>query len=468
MKGVSPAPVHPPHAKYISEFIGVYFLVLTIGCNVNTTSIGAPLSIGMMLAVMVFSLGSVSGAHLNPAVTFAITLRGHMTGLEALKYMGAQTLGGVLGASTYATTTGGAFILAPQWHYTAGAALTTELLYSGLLCYVVLNVATTAKDSGNQYFGLAIGLTVTTAAIAIGSISGCSLNPAVSFGSLFAGAVRHGFSAVHFWGLYILTPFLGALCGTFLFMCVRPEERVWRSWGWKRDGSVDPPLLPQPPRVREKPPEPAPPPRQTGPVLLASGESFKIPSNLESCDLAVGLSYELDDPSLRGMLEIDGACVKFDRDGKCLGAIYFADKEDTESGITHYGLHTGELGSFAHGDDDQIRFRLQKIKQNVQFMFFVVTLFSDGQHSLQDVRRCHARLVNMSNPASSEVMKVTRQFEASEQGNAYVVMFLYRGNDGTWVFEAVDKTYTLVEAGTYRMLEPQLKRLCLQRREMGM
>merc|ERR1719240_727285 len=151
---------------------------------------------------------------------------------EAAKYMAAQTLGGVFGASSYSTLTGGAFILAPQWQYTAGAALVVELMYSSLLCYVVLNVATTAKDTGNQYFGLAIGLTVTSAAIAIGSISGCSLNPAVSFGSLFAGAMRHGFSAVHFWALYILTPFLGACLAALMFLCVRPEESIWG--GFKR------------------------------------------------------------------------------------------------------------------------------------------------------------------------------------------------------------------------------------------
>ena len=99
---------------------------------------------------------------------------------------------------------------------------------------------------------------------------------------------------------------------------------------------------------------------------------------IESCEVALGLAYELHDPSLRGALEIDGSCVKFDRDGRCLGAVYFADKEDTESGITHYGLHTGELGSFAHGDDDQIRFNLSKIQPHIHVLFFVVTLFGEG------------------------------------------------------------------------------------------
>jgi aquaporin Z len=453
---------HDSTAKLLSEFVGVFFLVLTIGCNVHTTSIGAPLSIGMMLTVMVFSLGSVSGAHFNPAVTLAITLRGKMDVESAVKYMLVQICAGIIAALTYSAITGGAFIFAPVWQYTAGAALTVELLYSIALIYVVLNVATT--DVPNQFFGLAVGMTVTAGAVAIGSVSGCSLNPAVSIGCLFAAAFRHGFSATHFWALYTFTPFLAALIATALFFGVRPGERKRLGMGEAR------PLLVEAPVEVSNVPPPAssPPPRVSGPAILSSGETFYVPGNLEHSEVALGLAYELHDPSLRGMLEIDGSCVKFDRDGKCLGAVYFADKEDTESGITHYGLHTGELGSYAHGDDDQIRFRLDNIKGNVQFLFFVVTLFSDGQHSLQDVKNMNARLVNMSTPGAAEVFKFSRQFESSEKGNAYVAVFLYRTKDGHWACEAVDRAYALVEAGTYRMLEPQLKRLCLQRKEMGM
>merc|ERR1719240_2318695 len=329
-----------------------------------------------MLTVMVFALGSVSGAHFNPAVSLAIALRGKMTVDVMFQYMCVQIFAGILAAGCYTVITGGAFIFAPLWHYTAGAALVCELLYSITLIYVVLNVATI--DVQTQYAGLAVGFTVVAAAIAIGSVSGCSLNPAVSIGCLFVAAARHGYSEVHFWALYTLTPFLAALVATALFFAVRPSEAKRQGRGESRPLLVEPPL-----------------------------------------EVAPGLSYDLHDPSLRGALEIDGSCVKFDRDGRCLGAVYFADKEDTDSGITHYGLHTGELGSYAHGDDDQIRFRLENIRPNVQFLFFVVTLFSDGQHALKDVKNCNARLVNMSGQGAPEVFKFSRQFEASEKGNAY-------------------------------------------------
>merc|ERR1719353_2103041 len=391
-----------------------------------------------MLTVMVFALGSVSGAHFNPAVSLAITLRGKMPVDLMFQYMAAQMLGGILAAACYTAITGGAFIFAPAWHYTAGAALVCELLYSIILIYVVLNVATI--DVQTQYSGLAVGFTVVSAAVAIGSVSGCSLNPSVSIGCLF----------------------IAALIATAMFFLVRPSESKRQGRGESR------PLLVEPPREVAAPPAPQPPARIAGAHTLRTGETFPIPWQIESCEVALGLAYELHDPSLRGALEIDGSCVKFDRDGRCLGAVYFADKEDTDSGITHYGLHTGELGSYAHGDDDQIRFRLQNIRPNVQFLFFVVTLFSDGQHSLKDVKMCNSRLVNMSGQGAPEVFKFSRQFEASEKGNAYVAIYLYRTRDGHWCCDAVDKAYELMETGTYRMLEPQLKRLCLQRKEMGL
>merc|ERR1719389_1315287 len=218
-----------------------------------------------MLTVMVFALGSVSGAHFTPAVSLAITLRGKMPVHLMFQYMAAQILGGILAAFCYTAITGGAFIFAPLWHYTAGAALVCELLYSFILIYVVLNVATI--DVPTQYSGLAVGFTVVAAAVAIGSVSGCSLNPAVSIGCLVAAATRHGYSEVKFWALYTLTPFLAALLATLFFFAVRPSEAKRQVRGESR------PLLAEPPP--EAPPRQAAP--QRGPHTLRTGETFAIP-----------------------------------------------------------------------------------------------------------------------------------------------------------------------------------------------
>ena len=67
---------HSDWCKYTAEFLGTFFLVLTVGCNVLTGSVGAAISIGSMLMAMIFALGTVSGAHFNPAVTMAIFLSG--------------------------------------------------------------------------------------------------------------------------------------------------------------------------------------------------------------------------------------------------------------------------------------------------------------------------------------------------------------------------------------------------------
>ena len=78
------------------------------------------------------------------------------------------------------------------------------------------------------------------------------------------------------------------------------------------------------------------------------------------------------------------------------------------------------------------------------------------------MKKCTARILDQSSTApASEVLKFTRQFTANETGNAYVLGMLSRTSAGPWLWELVDKSYTLLEAGTYRMLEPQLQQLCL-------
>jgi aquaporin Z len=221
---------HPAYAKYTAEFIGTYFLVLTIGMNVLTGSVGAAISIGGMLMVMIFSAGSISGAHFNPAVSFAVLLSAHpsrktISLSNFFVYTVFQCMGAWAAGLTYYSFTGHTFTLAPVGHYSWGPAMVCELLYSMALCYVVLNVATTKKSEGNQYFGLAIGFTVTAAALAIGGVSGCSLNPAVTFGLMSSAALQMGYSAAFRWfPLYFFTPFIGAAVAFGAFYVVRKVD----------------------------------------------------------------------------------------------------------------------------------------------------------------------------------------------------------------------------------------------------
>jgi aquaporin Z len=225
--------VHDDSCKCFAEFTGTFFLVLTVGMNVLTGSVGAAISIGGILAVMIFALGSVSGAHFNPAVTVAILLSGRnfMEPLLAVFYILSQLLGGLLAAMTYSLICDATFTLSPVGKHTWHTALIVECLYSMALCYVVLNVATTRRQLGNQYFGLAIGFTVVGAALAIGGISGCSVNPAVSFGTMVVAAFANGTSALTYFPLYFFTPFLGAGLAFGAFYVVRKgEEYKWHSF----------------------------------------------------------------------------------------------------------------------------------------------------------------------------------------------------------------------------------------------
>merc|ERR1719262_1885947 len=110
--------------------------------------------------VMIFALGSVSGAHFNPAVTLAILLSGRQkirSAGHALMYMLFQLLGGLCAGGVYCAVCGGTFVLEPVGKYSIMTVVIVEALYTMALCYVVLNVATTEKQDDNQYFGLAIG-----------------------------------------------------------------------------------------------------------------------------------------------------------------------------------------------------------------------------------------------------------------------------------------------------------------------
>merc|ERR1719213_1351987 len=126
-------------------------------------------------------------------------------------YVVSQLSGGICASATYAALFGESFVLQPVGKYTWYAAMCVEIVYSTALCYVVLNVATTHKQDGNNYFGLAIGFTVVAAALAIGGISGCSLNPAVSFGTMMISTFETGTQGLTYFGLYFFSPFAGSL-----------------------------------------------------------------------------------------------------------------------------------------------------------------------------------------------------------------------------------------------------------------
>merc|ERR1719424_984466 len=149
---------------------------------------------------MIYALGDVSGAHFNPAVTVAIFTakiqrpEDEMTPKEVGLYIVSQIAGGVVAAFAYALIySGKVFSLGPQAGYKMGHVAVAEVIFTFVLCYVVLCTAVTTKATKSKdMFGLAIGSCVTVGGFAIGSISGGSLNPAVSLGIAASEATGGG------------------------------------------------------------------------------------------------------------------------------------------------------------------------------------------------------------------------------------------------------------------------------------
>ena len=205
--------------KYIAEFIGTFFLVLTIGCTgiaVRPEVIPA-LAIGSALMVMIYAGGHVSGAHYNPAVTVAVFLRGRCAAADVVPYWIAQLAGAAAAAGILlAFKTVNVVTLVPSLHATFAA----ESLFTFALAYVVLNVATAKATAGNSYFGLAIGFTVLAGAFAVGHISGGAFNPAVAVAAMIMGMLPWG----TLW-LYLAAQLLGAAVAAFVFKFMNPEDR---------------------------------------------------------------------------------------------------------------------------------------------------------------------------------------------------------------------------------------------------
>lgn len=208
--------------KYIAEFIGTFFLVLTIGC----TGIGAgpaviaPLAIGAALMVMVFAGGHISGGHYNPAVTLGVLIRGKVKATDVVPYMIAQFAGAAIAALVVGKLLRAGIAVTPITPK-IGPALAAEFLFTFALVYVVLNAATAEGTSGNSFYGLAIGMTVMTGAFAVGDISGGAFNPAVALGISLLGISSWN----NIW-IYLAANFGAAIVAAFVFNLINPAAQT--------------------------------------------------------------------------------------------------------------------------------------------------------------------------------------------------------------------------------------------------
>lgn len=207
--------------KLLTETIGTFFLVLTIGLTVIGGTPLAPLAIGSALMVMVYMGGHISGGHYNPAVTTAVWARGAMKGGEVVPYWLAQLLGAFLAALATWAITWETFAPAPGDTATMVGALLVELLFTFALALVVLQSATDPGTKGNSFYGLAIGFTVAVGAFAGGGISGGAFNPAVGLGPILFDALAEGGTLSNAW-LYVVAPLTGGLVAAGVYRVQSP------------------------------------------------------------------------------------------------------------------------------------------------------------------------------------------------------------------------------------------------------
>lgn len=235
--------------KLVSEFLGVFFLVLTVGLNLCNGSDVTAWSAAAALMCMIYSLGDVSGAHFNPAVTLACMASGRelINTFDGLAYMVTQVLAGVCAGCVYSVFHQSSpkktspITLSPGDGFSLHQAGIAEMAATALLAYIVLSCATvphagSRKTRNSFYFALCIGSCVTVGGFGLGSVSGGELNPAVAAGIATASSVfKPGGASAPFanfvkLGLYELT---GGLLGAVAFQATHAKEYVDVSAGMK-------------------------------------------------------------------------------------------------------------------------------------------------------------------------------------------------------------------------------------------
>ena len=217
----------PAAGRYAAEFIGTFALVfagpgavvINAYSNGGVTSLGIGLSFGLVVGVMIYAIGHISGAHINPAVTLAFTATRHFPLRDVPGYIVAQLCGAVAASLLTRALYGNVAHLGVTLpNYGVLQALALEAALTFFLMFVIMAVATDVRAEG-QAAALAIGGYVGLAATFAGPIAGASMNPARSFGPALVSSTWTA------WWVYWIGPVCGALLGALAYQFVRSGQR---------------------------------------------------------------------------------------------------------------------------------------------------------------------------------------------------------------------------------------------------
>ena len=206
-------------AAFALVFAGCGAIVANQVYGETIGAVGVSLVFGLVIMVMVYATGHLSGAHINPAVTIAFTLTRHFPPRDAVAYIAAQLLGASLGALCLLAvwTDQPASLGATTSSVGVGSAVVYEALLTAFLMFVIMAVATDTRAVGAAA-AIAIGGTVGLDALFGGPVTGASMNPARSFGPALAAGEWH-----EFW-IYVVGPVAGAALGALAYQLVRGES----------------------------------------------------------------------------------------------------------------------------------------------------------------------------------------------------------------------------------------------------
>lgn len=220
--------------KYLAEAVGTMVLVLmgcgaavSLGCTSNdpalaSTVVGTSLAFGLAVVAMAYTIGGVSGCHINPAITLGVWMSGRMSAKDAGMYMVFQVIGAIVGAAVLflCTSTSGSEIVgtganACQPGVSVMGGLVAEIVFTAVFVLVVLGTTDEKKGAG-AFAGLAIGLSLVLVHLVCIRYTGTSVNPARSIGpAIFQGGV----ALQQLW-IFIVGPFVGAAIAALIWKCI--------------------------------------------------------------------------------------------------------------------------------------------------------------------------------------------------------------------------------------------------------